>query len=80
LRRSIETNRNNPLVHFQLAAALAHLGQVVEARAATQAGLTLNPSFTITRYRAMPSSDNPTYLAQRERFIDGMHKAGVPEG
>ena len=80
LRRSIETNRNNPLVHFQLAAALAHLGQLIEARAATQAGLALNPTFTIARFRAMPSSDNPTYLAQRERFIDGMRKAGVPEG
>ena len=68
------------LVHFQLAAALAHLGQLNEARAATQAGLALNPTFTIARFRAMPPSDNPTYLAQRERFIDGMRKAGVPEG
>ena len=25
-------------------------------------------------------SDNPTYLAQRERIFDGMRKAGVPEG
>ena len=23
---------------------------------------------------------NPTYLAQRERIIEGMRKAGVPEG
>ena len=26
-----------------------------------------------------PQSDNPTYLAQRERIIEGMRKAGVPE-
>ena len=28
----------------------------------------------------LPPSDNPTYLSQRERFIDGIRKAGVPEG
>ena len=27
-----------------------------------------------------PRGDDPTYLAQRERLIDGMRKAGVPEG
>jgi hypothetical protein len=25
-------------------------------------------------------TDHPTYLAQRERIIEGMRKAGVPEG
>jgi tetratricopeptide (TPR) repeat protein len=79
LRRSIETNRNFPLAHFMLASALAHLGQVSEARAATQAGLMLDPTFTIARYRAGASGDNPTFLAQRERVYKGMRKAGVPE-
>ena len=52
-----------------------------EARAATKAGLALNPSFTIRRLRAGASSDDPTYLAQRERAIDGLRKVGVvPEG
>jgi tetratricopeptide (TPR) repeat protein len=78
-RRSIETNRNLPIAHFNLAAALAHLGRLNEARAAVQAGLVLNPSFTVTRYRAGAPSDNSTFLAQRERLIDGMRKAGVPE-
>jgi TolB-like protein len=80
LRRALETNRNYPNTHFWLAAALAHLGQPSEARAAIQAGLALNPLYTISRLRAAPLSDNPTYLAQRERFFDGMRKAGVPEG
>ena len=66
--------------HFFLAAALAHLGRLDEARAATKAGLALDPTFTICRFRAGASSDNPTYLAQRERISDGMRKAGVPEG
>jgi tetratricopeptide (TPR) repeat protein len=78
-RRSIETNRNLPTAHFCLAAALAHFGRHNEARAAVQAGLALNPSFTVTRYRSGVSSDNPTYLTQRERLCAGMRMAGVPE-
>jgi TolB-like protein/Flp pilus assembly protein TadD len=80
LRRAIETNRNHPMAHFYLAGVLAHLGRMNEAQAAVQAGLALNPSFTITGYRPGGPTDNPTYLSQRERFIDGMRKAGVPEG
>jgi hypothetical protein len=79
-RRSIETNRNYDPAHFCLAAALAHLGLLGEARAAVHAALALNPSFTITRFRTGRPSDNPTYLTQRERLLDGMRKAGVPEG
>ena len=43
LRRSIEANRNNPLSHVFLAAALAVLGRPDEARAAARAALSLNP-------------------------------------
>ena len=79
-RRSIEANRNLPLAHFWLGAALAQLGRLDEARQAIQPGLALAPGFTIARYRAGVQSDHPTYLAQRERIIEGMRKAGVPEG
>ena len=78
-RRAIETNRNHPLAHFWLASALAQLGRLDEARQATRPGFALAPGFTIARYRAGVQSDNPTYLAQRERIIEGMRKAGVPE-
>jgi hypothetical protein len=50
-----------------------------DARTATQTGLALDPTFTTHRYRAGASSDNPTYLAQRERIYEGMRMAGVPE-
>lgn len=79
-QRSVEMNRNFPMAHFLLGAALAHLGRLEEARSAVQEGLALNPTFTVRRYRAISPSDNPTYLAQRERVHDGMRKAGVPEG
>jgi tetratricopeptide (TPR) repeat protein len=80
LRRSLEINRNHPLTQFYLAAVLALLGRLDEARPAVQAGLAFNPTFTISRFRAGVGSDNPTYLAQRERVYDGMRKAGIPEG
>ena len=78
-RRSIDANRNIPLAHFNLAAALAHLGRFDEARASAQAGLALDPSFTVSRWRSIVISDNATFIAQRQRIQDGLRKAGVPE-
>jgi tetratricopeptide (TPR) repeat protein len=80
LRRSIEINRNFPLAHFFLAAALANLGKLDEAQAETRVGHTLDPTFTIQRFGAGLESDNPIFLAGRERIVEGMRKAGVPEG
>jgi len=80
LRRSIEANRNYTLAHFWLAAALALLGSLDEASASARAGLALDPSFTVRRYRDGAFSDNPTYLAKRERIYQGMRMAGIPEG
>jgi TolB-like protein/class 3 adenylate cyclase len=79
-RRSIEANRNSPLTHFVLAAALGLLGSLDEARTAAAAGLALNPGFTIRRVRDSEASDNPKFLAGRERLYEGMRLAGVPEG
>jgi TolB-like protein/class 3 adenylate cyclase/Tfp pilus assembly protein PilF len=79
-RRGIDANRNFAGGHFFLASALALLGRLDEARAAVEAGLALDPTFTVRRYRSGLSTDNPTYLAGRERMNEGMRKAGVPEG
>ena len=78
--RSMEINRNRPVAHMYLASALASLGRLEEARSEVQAGLALDPKFTIQRYRVGAQSDNPVFLSQRERVIEGMRKAGVPEG
>ena len=80
-RRAIEANRNFPHPHFVLGVALALLGRLDEARSSVKAGLALNPTFTIARARAAWSamSDDPTHLAQLQRLLDGMRKAGVPE-
>ena len=51
-RRAIEANRNYPQAYFKLAAALAQLGRLDEARSAVKAGLALNPAYTVSRARA----------------------------
>jgi TolB-like protein/class 3 adenylate cyclase len=80
-RRAIEANRNYPEAHFHLAAALARLGRLEEARSAVKAGLTLNPSFTVSRARAdwTAMSDDPTHPVQLEPIFEGLRKAGLPE-
>ncbi len=80
-RRSIEANRNFPHTHFHLAAALAQLGRLEEARSAVKAGLALNPAYAISRDRAVWTavSDDPTFLTSLELVFDGLRKAGLPE-
>jgi tetratricopeptide (TPR) repeat protein len=80
MRRSLELNRNYAVGHFNLAAALARLGQIDHARIEAQAGMALDPHFTIRRFRSYLPSDNPIFLAGRERVYSGMRTAGVPEG
>jgi len=50
--RALEANRNWPTAYFQLAAALAQLDRLDEARSAVKAGLALNPTYTVSRRRA----------------------------
>lgn len=80
LRRAIDMNRSTPATHFHLAAALANLDRLDEARTEVRTGLALDPTFTIRRFRDSAESDNPIFLRRRERIYDGMRRAGVPEG
>jgi TolB-like protein/class 3 adenylate cyclase/Flp pilus assembly protein TadD len=82
LRRSVEANRNNPMSHVFLSAALAILGRPDEARTAARAALALNPQLTVARFRGffVHFSDNSINFAVRDRIIEGVRKAGVPEG
>ncbi|MCP4559732.1 MAG: adenylate cyclase [Bosea sp.] len=59
-----------------LAASLAQLGQLDEARAEAELFLVGNPDFSIRHWATMePFRDD----ALRERFVDGFRKAGLPE-
>ena len=79
LRRSIEANPNHALSHFHFAGALAMAGDLRQARSSAEAGLALDPSFTIRRHR-VNVWDNLEWRAKRERLYEGMRMAGVPEG
>jgi TolB-like protein/class 3 adenylate cyclase len=80
-RRSIEANRNFPLSHFELAAALGQLGRQDEARSAVKLGLALDPTFSVSRARSFwtGESSEPKHLAQLERILEGLRMAGLPE-
>jgi TolB-like protein/tetratricopeptide (TPR) repeat protein len=80
LRKSVDMNPNVALSQFFLAAASALNGCAAEALEARNAGLRLDPNFTVARFRNEPRSKNPTFLAQRERIYEGLSLAGVPEG
>jgi len=80
LRRAIEANRNFAAAHFYRAVALAGLGRFDEARLEAKEGLSIDPTFTIRRYRSDAPSDNPAFLAGRQRIYEMMRKVGVPEG
>jgi tetratricopeptide (TPR) repeat protein len=82
LRRSIEINRNNQVTHIYLVATLARLGRLDEARAATRDVLALNPQMTIARSLGFVTSfaDRPVNVERRERFIESLRTAALPEG
>ena len=79
MRRGLEANRNFSSAHFHLAAELALLGELGQAHDAVQTGLALDPDFTIRRFRAGTATDDPIYLAGRERCYEGLRMAGVPD-
>jgi TolB-like protein/class 3 adenylate cyclase len=79
-RKSLESSRVYPMAHFHHAAALAICGRINEARLEAKAGLALIPDFTVRRYQEDALSDNPTYLSQRRRILEGLRLAGAPEG
>jgi TolB-like protein/class 3 adenylate cyclase len=82
LRRSLDANPNFPLGHFLLAAALVRIAELDQAKAAVQAGLAIDQSFTVCRLIDNAHSrglSGPAYWAGLERIAEGMRLAGVPE-
>jgi TolB-like protein len=79
LRQSVEINPHWALSQFILAGALALAGLLADAAEACAVARRLAPNFTIAKFRAEAVSDSPVYLAQRERFYEGLRLAGVPE-
>lgn len=81
LRRAVANNPKFPSPVAYLAAALALTGQDAEARETLAQYLSLpgSKTRTIAAWRAMAYSNNPAYLAFRERIHEGLRKAEMPE-
>jgi TolB-like protein len=65
---------------IHLAAANAWAGHDKEAREAVAQLLKVYPGFTVQKYAGVHFTDDPTFNAQRARIIEGLRKAGLPEG
>jgi Flp pilus assembly protein TadD len=80
-RRAVANNPQFPSPVAYLTAALALSGEEVEARKMLGQYLSLagTTTRTIADWRSMAYSDNPKYLAFRERIHDGLRKIGMPE-
>jgi adenylate cyclase len=73
----------NPQVFYpyiNLAASYAWAGRDKEAKDAAAQLQKLYPGFTVQTVAGAPPTDDPTYKAQFQRLIEGLRKAGVPEG
>jgi adenylate cyclase len=79
LRRSTEANPELGINYYVLASACSLDGRQEEAHAALSEYRRVDPSMTISKLRASPFSGHPAYLAWRERFYEGLRKAGMPE-
>lgn len=65
--------------YVDLASAYAWTGQSAEAHAAVAELLKLMPNYTVDRWAHAGFSDNPVFLDQYQRIIEGLRNAGLPE-
>jgi len=66
--------------YVELVAANAWAGHDKETRDAAAQLRKVNPYFTVQTWAGMHWSDDPTFNAQNQRILEGLRKAGVPEG
>jgi adenylate cyclase len=75
-KRATDCNPAFPDAHGTFAAASAHLGRMGEARAGLDEFIRLMPGLTVGDERLIRPFRRP---ADRECFLDGLRKAGLPE-
>jgi adenylate cyclase len=63
-----------------LASANAWAGHDKEAKQAAAQLQKVYPDFTVQTWAGIHWTDDPTFNAQNQRVLDGLRKAGVPEG
>jgi tetratricopeptide (TPR) repeat protein len=80
LNKALSNAPQHAVAHMLLGVVQMYTNRAVNSIAECERALALDPGFTMRRYRAHPPSDNPIFLAGRERIYEGMRLAGVPEG
>lgn len=77
-RKSAEARPDFGTAYAWLAAAAANAGDMDTAHQAIAQFRRLQPDYTVARFRDERLSTHPDFLRQRERFHDGLLKAGLP--
>ncbi len=79
--KSIASAPHFCLAFVHLAAANAWAGHEKEAKEAAAQLQEVYPGFTVQTWAGGEHwSNDPTYNAERQRIVEGLRKAGVPEG
>ena len=76
-RRAIAARPGYSISYAWLAAAAANSGDMATAQKAIAEFKRLQPDYTLATFRAEKHGDNPDFLAQRERFYQGLQRAGL---
>jgi len=81
LRRAVANSPEFPAAVSWLASVLALTGHDAEARDMLSHYFSLRgaKTRTIAQWKSLEPSDNPAYLASRERWYEGLRRAGMPE-
>lgn len=66
--------------YVELAAAHAWAGHDKEAAETVAQLQKVQPGYTVQAWAGRHVSDDPTYKAQYQRVVEGLRKAGLPEG
>src|SRR5262249_51563701 len=79
LRQAVANNPEFPAASGYLVAALALSGKAAEAQQQLERYLSLPDARirTVAGWRKMAYSDDPAYLALRDRIYEGLQKAGM---
>jgi TolB-like protein/DNA-binding winged helix-turn-helix (wHTH) protein len=75
----VDTSTATGIQRAYLASALMLVGRTTEGRAALAEFRKAKPSATIAGLRAAARSTDAAFIAQQERFFEGLRMAGLPE-
>ncbi len=79
-QKSAATNPAFFWPYFELAAAYGSLGRSADAANAVAELLKRKPDATVQTYRTLQGFPDPKFVSERDRIMEGLRKAGLPEG